>query len=73
MFSEEIIEKSVECCKEVILYTPSGAAALASVTSFIPQEVTHLIFIFCCPLIVLFVKHEKRQHEEKAAKEEVVN
>lgn len=61
-FGEEIFEKSAECVKEAMLYTPSGAALLGEV-SFIPGEVTHWVLIVCCPLVVLVIKGN-RQHRK---------
>lgn len=63
MLGEELFDRGTECIKEIALYTPSGAALLSQVT-VLPAEVTHLMFIFCCPLIVILVK---RHVEHKAA------
>ena len=65
--SEDIVDKGVECFKEVFLYTPSGAVVLQSATSFLPIEITHLVLIFCCPLIVVVVKERRHRKKRRAA------
>lgn len=65
--SEDIVDKGVECFKEVFLYTPSGAVVLQSATAFLPVEITHLVLIFCCPLIVVVVKERRHRKKRKTA------
>lgn len=62
---EEILDKGVECFKEVVLYTPSGAVTLQYVTSWMPLEATHLLMIFCCPLVVITAKHRRMKRKQK--------
>lgn len=61
--AEELLEKTVDAGKEIILYTPSGAAILQSFT-ILPGQVTHLIMIICCPLVVMVVKGHRDHYKE---------
>ena len=66
---EEVVDKGLECFKEVALYTPSGAVTLQCVTGFLPAEATHLVLIFCCPLIVIVMKHRRHKRQRKVREE----
>lgn len=69
---DELIDKGIECFKEVGLYTPSGAIVLHEITAFLPTEITHVTLIVCCPAIVIAMKHRRLKRERQTEREEAV-